>query len=178
MMVELPTAADAIDAFVDGVAFRTIGTNDLCHFMKGRTERQDKPLEDPYDPAIFHKIYGVIHHGVVNDVPTGVCGDMAGTVLGAMTLVGMYEVAGEDNPDTKIGPELSMLAMNIPKVKYGLMGVNAADLREVVRETLQLSDPTKKSFKLHDETQTIAHLKTRLKERGIDVDAIEERFNT
>jgi len=171
VMVETPSAAMSLAALREGVDFWSIGTNDLAHYVLSKPERQDQPDRDPYVPTVFHTINRVIHAGVVNGMPTGVCGDMAGTKLGALTLVGMYELAREDvveEQNVRVSPELSMVSHNIPDIKEVLCKVKASDLKDAVRDTLKKSDPEKTNAPLKNDADVIRHLRRKLAEKGIE----------
>jgi phosphotransferase system enzyme I (PtsI) len=77
MMVEVPSAAIAIDRF--DAAFLSIGTNDLAQYVTA-CDRSNGMLADlcsPLDPAVLALIRDVADHGRRRGLEVSVCGDMA-----------------------------------------------------------------------------------------------------
>ena len=80
MMVEVPTAALAIDLF--DAAFFSIGSNDLIQYLTAtsRDSRNLAPLHDPLQPAVLRLIREVVEHANARRIPVSLCGDMASDV--------------------------------------------------------------------------------------------------
>jgi phosphoenolpyruvate-protein kinase (PTS system EI component) len=172
IMTETPAAVDALSALLKIAKFQSMGTNDYAHYSLGRETRQDRPDVDPYAPSVFNGIYRTIYEGVRRSVPTSICGDMASKKLGAVTLLGMYEVAMEElgrKPSEGITPELSMTAIRVPVIKELLMGVEASKVKGVVREVLALSHPKQSDPQLKSEADVIRELTRGFTELGINL---------
>lgn len=78
IMVEVPAVAIAPELFVKA-AFFSIGTNDLTQFImaSSREETSTPDLQDAAHPAVARLIAGVTAYGRANQIPVGLCGDMA-----------------------------------------------------------------------------------------------------
>jgi phosphoenolpyruvate-protein phosphotransferase len=80
IMVEVPSAAIAIDTLLDAVDFVSIGTNDLVQYMMAAD--RDNPnvayLCDPLSPAVLRVLHHVIQACRKQEVDVSVCGEMAG----------------------------------------------------------------------------------------------------
>ncbi|MFL2656865.1 MAG: phosphoenolpyruvate--protein phosphotransferase [Burkholderiaceae bacterium] len=81
-MIEVPSAAIAIDSLLPFLDFVSIGTNDLIQYTLAidRTNRFVSGLYDPEHPAILELIKGVVSMCKKNNVPVSICGEMAGNV--------------------------------------------------------------------------------------------------
>ena len=81
-MIEVPSAAIAIDSLLPFLDFVSIGTNDLIQYTLAidRTNRFVSGLYDPEHPAILELIKGVVTMCKKNNVPVSICGEMAGNV--------------------------------------------------------------------------------------------------
>ena len=91
MMVEVPSAIVMLDAFVEEVDFISIGTNDLIQYTLA-VDRSNKDVASLYtaaDPAILRQISLAIKVAGLADVPVGLCGQMSGSPLYTMLLLGL-----------------------------------------------------------------------------------------
>jgi len=75
IMVEVPAAAIAIDAF--DADFYSLGTNDLAQYVAaaGRDIGAVADLADPLQPAVMRLIEHVARHGEVSARAVSICGD-------------------------------------------------------------------------------------------------------
>jgi phosphotransferase system enzyme I (PtsI) len=91
MMVETPAAAMMADRFVEEVDFLSIGTNDLIQYTLAvdRTNKDVVGLYNPVDPAVLKLIALAIEAAERKQVPIGMCGQMSGSPLYTMLLLGM-----------------------------------------------------------------------------------------
>ena len=119
IMVEVPSAVLLAPELVRRVAFMSIGTNDLTQYLfaADRTNAALEPYRDSLSPAVMRAIGAVVAAAVPAGVSVAVCGELAGTVDGALALVGL----GVD--------ELSMDPGSIDRVRLALSESSAADLR-------------------------------------------------
>jgi phosphotransferase system enzyme I (PtsI) len=78
IMVEVPAAAIAIDAF--DAAFYSIGSNDLTQYVMAAARDLDTvaALNDPVNPAVLRLITQVTAHGVATGRKVSLCGDAGG----------------------------------------------------------------------------------------------------
>ena len=79
-MIEVPSAAIAINSLLPHLDFVSLGTNDLIQYTLAidRTNRFVSGLYDPEHPAILELIKGVVTMCKKNNVPVSICGEMAG----------------------------------------------------------------------------------------------------
>ncbi len=91
MMVEVPAAVVMLDRFIDDVDFLSIGTNDLIQYTLA-VDRSNKDVADMYtaaDPAVLRLIRMAIDTANQHGVPVNLCGQMSGSSLYTMLLLGM-----------------------------------------------------------------------------------------
>lgn len=131
IMVEIPAAAVSADRLAREVDFFSIGTNDLSQYTMAadRTNSAVAGLTNAFQPAVLRLIHQVIQAAHAHGKWVGMCGELAGEPLAAPLLVGM----GLD--------EFSMSAPMIPVIKQILRGLNAAEMKELVEEVLDLDSP-------------------------------------
>ena len=91
MMVEVPSAVIIIDQFVEEVDFLSIGTNDLIQYTLA-VDRSNKDVAGLYnaaDPAVLRLIAMAIEAGRNKPIPVNLCGQMSGSPIYTMLLLGM-----------------------------------------------------------------------------------------
>lgn len=91
MMVETPAAAVMADRFVEEVDFISIGTNDLIQYTLAvdRGNKDVVELYNPLDPAVLKLIDLTIKAADQKKTPVSMCGQMSGSPLHTMLLLGM-----------------------------------------------------------------------------------------
>lgn len=91
MMVETPAAVMMIDHFVEEVDFLSIGTNDLIQYTLAvdRNNKDVVGLYNPADPAVLMLISKAIQAADRKQLPINMCGQMSGSPLYTMLLLGM-----------------------------------------------------------------------------------------
>ena len=95
IMVEVPSVAVCVDAFLPHVDFLSIGTNDLTQYVMAadRMSPDLAALTDPWQPAVLRLIAQVAAAGRLGvdgrQVPVGVCGEAAADPYLACVLVGL-----------------------------------------------------------------------------------------
>ncbi len=79
-MIEVPAAAIALPAFIGGVDFLSIGTNDLVQYLLAADRNNEAltSLYTPLHPAVIRLIRDVIRLGQKRGKPVAVCGEIAG----------------------------------------------------------------------------------------------------
>jgi phosphotransferase system enzyme I (PtsI) len=128
MMVEVPSAVITLDRFVEEVDFFSIGTNDLIQYALA-VDRSNKDVASLYtasDPSILRMIDMAVRIAVENEVPISMCGQMCGSPLYTMLLLGMGLRS------------LSVTPAAIPEIKQVCRKVSLEDCQRVAKRALQL----------------------------------------
>jgi phosphotransferase system enzyme I (PtsP) len=110
VMVEVPALLFQLPALLTRVDFLSVGTNDLAQFLFA-SDRGNPRLTDRYDtlaPAFLRVLGQVAREARTYGVPVSVCGEMAGSPLDAMALVGLGLRSLSMNPGG-IGPVKAMI---------------------------------------------------------------------
>jgi phosphotransferase system enzyme I (PtsI) len=128
MMVEVPSVVVMLDRFVDEVDFFSIGTNDLIQYALA-VDRSNKDVANLYtasDPSILRLIDMAVRTARESEVPISMCGQMCGSPLYTMLLLGMGLRS------------LSVTPAAIPEIKQVCRKVSLADCQRVAKRALQL----------------------------------------
>ena len=90
-MVEVPAAVIMAEELAQEVDFFSIGTNDLIQFTLAVDRANEKIAElfEPNSPAVWRQIKSVIEVARRHGIQACVCGEMAGSPLAAIVLIGM-----------------------------------------------------------------------------------------
>jgi phosphoenolpyruvate-protein kinase (PTS system EI component) len=129
MMVELPAAAVGLHAFADLIEFVSLGTNDLTQYALGADrELQLGPGLNELNPGVLRLIGSCLESAARLGLEAGVCGEMAGTVEGAIFLAG----AGATS--------LSMGADSLARVLRTLVRVGIERCREAATTAMNAPD--------------------------------------
>jgi phosphotransferase system enzyme I (PtsI) len=128
-MIELPSAALTADLLAREADFFSIGTNDLIQYSLAvdRSNERVAYLYESSHPAVLRMIRNVIESGHSNNIPVGMCGEMAGDSVMTLILLGL----GLD--------EFSMPSLAIPQIKYIIRAITIQEAKEIAREALTLS---------------------------------------
>jgi phosphotransferase system enzyme I (PtsP) len=125
-MLEVPAQAETLDIQLPKIDYLSIGTNDLTQFLFA-ADRANPRLAERYDwlsPAILRFLRRVVREAAAHKVPLGVCGEMGGRALEAMTLIG-------------IGVErLSITPVAVGPIKAMVRSLDRAKLMPVLAEML------------------------------------------
>lgn len=147
MMVEVPAAVMMIDNFVDEVDFISIGTNDLIQYTLA-VDRSNKDVAGLYnacDPAVLKLIDLALKAANRANVPVNVCGQMSGSSLYTMLLLGMG-LRRFSVPPSAI-PEIKKVCreVTIPQceavARRALTMENAQNIKSYLREELKRALP-------------------------------------
>jgi phosphotransferase system enzyme I (PtsP) len=109
-MLEVPALAETLDLLLPRLDFLSIGTNDLTQFLFA-ADRSNPKLAERYDwlsPAILRFLSRVVRQAQAAEVPVGVCGEMGGRTLEAMTLIGLGLTRFSITP-VAVGPIKAMI---------------------------------------------------------------------
>jgi phosphotransferase system enzyme I (PtsP) len=137
MMVEVPSAVQLADRFIQEVDFFSVGTNDLIQYLLAvdRNNRKVASLYEPLHPAVLRGVASVVRVANEAGKPVSLCGEMAADPVCTLVLIGMGL------------RDLSMSAFFIPVIKRLIRSVDIAAAERVTAEALDLS--TVKEVKRH-----------------------------
>jgi multiphosphoryl transfer protein len=129
IMVEVPAAALAAEAFAPEVDFFSIGTNDLVQYTMAAERGNDAVagLADGLHPAVLRLIRGVAEAAEAQGKWVGVCGELGADLPAVPVLVGLGV------------SELSVNPPAIPATKEAVRQVDAGAAATLVDEALRLS---------------------------------------
>ncbi len=130
VMLEIPSAILAADAYFGSIAFASLGTNDLTQYTLA-VDRGNPSLEryrDALHPAVLRLIAMAVESADRAGTALSVCGEMAGDPVAALALVGLGV------------RQLSMGAASLPAVRRAIRGAHASALAAEGRAAL--SDPS------------------------------------
>lgn len=130
VMIEVPSLIFLRQQVVRMVDFLAVGTNDLTQYMlaASRTNPQVATLYQEFDPSMVHSLRLLAKTAHEAKKPIGICGELAGTVEGAVLCIGMgYDV-------------LSMNATHIPRVKWVIRNITMTNCRRIVARVLRMSN--------------------------------------
>ena len=133
IMIEVPSAVLLADVLAKEVDFFSIGTNDLIQYSLAidRGNEYVAHLYEPLHPGVLRMIYRTIEAAHEAGIEAAVCGEMAGEPMYLPVLIGM----GLD--------ELSMNALDIPKIKRMIRMSNQNQCCALVRDLLECSTAQK-----------------------------------
>jgi phosphotransferase system enzyme I (PtsP) len=133
-MFEVPALLFDLETFLSRVDFVSIGSNDLMQFLfaADRTNARVASRFDVLTPSPLRALRSLIQAAERHDVPVTLCGEMAGSPLEAMTLIGLGLRSLSMAP-ASIGPIKSMiLSLNAKKTAAcveALLKEGAKDVR-------------------------------------------------
>lgn len=81
-MIEVPSAAIAIESLIPHIDFASLGTNDLIQYTLAidRTNNKVSHLYDPGHPAVQFLIENVIRSCIKEECPVSICGELANDI--------------------------------------------------------------------------------------------------
>lgn len=130
IMVETPSAALQINAFAQEVDFFSLGTNDLIQYTLAvdRCNEKVASLFSSTHPAVLRLIKEVIRSGQRYSVPVSVCGEMAGSIIHTMLLLGLGLKVFSCTPPA------------IPEIKKVIRSVTMEQASAVARRVLSFNN--------------------------------------
>ncbi len=143
MMVETPAAVLMADRFVEEVDFLSLGTNDLIQYTLAvdRSNKDVVGLYNPADPAVLKLIAIAIEAAGRKQLPISMCGQMSGSPLYTMLLLGMglrqFSVTPSAIPEVKnicrsvTIPECQAVAGRVKGME------NARDVKSYLKEEVR-----------------------------------------
>jgi phosphotransferase system enzyme I (PtsI) len=140
IMIEVPGAALAADAFAAESDFFALGTNDLTQYTLAidRGDEQVAYLYNPLHPAVLRLIQFSAEAARRARIPISVCGEIAGEPRYTALLLGL----GIDT--------LSMAGRNLPRVKQRVRCIDLASARRVAAEIMLLADEQRIARRIDD----------------------------
>ena len=130
IMIEVPGAALAADAFAQEADFFAIGTNDLTQYTLAidRGDEQVAHLYNPVHPAVLRLIQFTTEAATRAGIPVSVCGEIAGDPRYTSLLLGLGIRS------------LSMAPANLPRVKQRLRMMTMTEAVRMARKIMEQSD--------------------------------------
>jgi len=129
VMVEVPAAVYQARQLAREVDFLAVGSNDLTQYMLA-VDRNNPRVADLFretHPAVLTALRDVARAAHAENTIVGICGELAGTPIGAVLLLAMgYWV-------------LSMNATNLPKVKWVIRNIKRSDARRMLTQVLKMN---------------------------------------
>lgn len=116
IMLEVPSLVFMLPQLAHRVDFISIGTNDLTQYLLAvdRNNTHVALLYDNLHPALLRSLNIIALECQRYQLPVSVCGEMAGTPMGALLLIGLGF------------RQLSMSGRSLPRVKYLLRHLDPA----------------------------------------------------
>jgi phosphotransferase system enzyme I (PtsI) len=129
IMVETPAAVMIADTLARESDFFSIGTNDLIQYTLAvdRGNARIAHLYEPLHPAVLRAIHRVVRAGHSQNIPVGICGEMAADPISAAILIGL----GLD--------ELSTSPYLLPEIKTLTRSITFSEAKEIAAMCLTLS---------------------------------------
>jgi len=130
VMIEVPAAVYQAQEIARKVDFLAVGSNDLTQYMLAvdRNNSRVASLYRDVHPAVIQALRLVADGCHAEQKPLGICGELAGTPIGAVLLVAMgYDV-------------LSMNAINLPRIKWVVRNLALSDAKSMLSEVLTMTD--------------------------------------
>lgn len=129
IMIEIPSAAIISDILAKESDFFSIGTNDLIQYTTAvdRMNQQIADLYTPFNPSVLRLIKTVIENGHKNNIPVGMCGEVAGNPK----LIPLLLSYGLD--------EFSMGAGAMLKAKKIIRSTDSSELKEMADHVMTLA---------------------------------------
>ena len=127
-MIEVPALLYQLESLCDEVDFLAVGSNDLTQYMLAvsRTNPRVAPLYQEFHPAVLRALRDMAKTAHRKAHGIGICGELAGTVEGAVILVGMgYDV-------------LSMNATNLPRIRWMIRNIRTISCLRIASRVLKM----------------------------------------
>jgi phosphotransferase system enzyme I (PtsI) len=130
IMIEVPGAALAADAFALESDFFAIGTNDLTQYTLAidRGDEQVAHLYNPVHPAVLRLIQFATEAALRAGIPISVCGEIAGDPRYTALLLGLGIRS------------LSMAPANLPRVKQRLRLMTMVEATRMAQHVMEQTD--------------------------------------
>jgi len=130
VMIEVPAAVYQARLLAREADFLAVGSNDLTQYMLAvdRNNARVAQLYQDVHPAVVTALREVARAAHAEDTGIGICGEFAGTPIGAVLLMAMgYHV-------------LSMNATHLPNVKWVIRNIKRSDARRMLARVLRMDN--------------------------------------
>lgn len=130
VMIEVPAVIYQARQIAKEVDFLAVGSNDLTQYMLAvsRNNPRVADLYQEFHPAVLRALRELAKAAHSEGKGIGICGEMAGTVEGAVLCIGMgYDV-------------LSMNATNLLKIKWVIRNISRTGCRRILARVLRMDD--------------------------------------
>ena len=141
VMIEVPAAVYQAREIARRVDFLAVGSNDLTQYMLAvdRNNPRVASLYQDVHPSVVHALKLVADSSHAEDKALGICGELAGTPVGAVLLLAMgYDV-------------LSMNAINLPRIKWVVRNLRLTDAKKMLTNVLTMSDSEEIEFYMREQ---------------------------
>lgn len=141
VMVEVPAAVYQARQLAKEADFLAVGSNDLTQYMLAvdRNNPRVAQLYKEVHPAVIMALREVARAAHAEQKGLGICGEFAGTPVGAVLLMAMgYHV-------------LSMNATHLPKVKWVIRQIKRTDARRMLAKVLRMQSAEEVSAFMHQQ---------------------------
>ena len=131
-MIEVPALIFQIRSIAEHVDFLAVGSNDLTQYLLAvsRNNARVVDLYREFHPSVLIALNSIVKDAHRADTSISICGEMAGTIEGAVLLLAM----GYDS--------LSMNATHIPRVKWLIRNLSYKSCQELLVAVLAMEDAT------------------------------------
>ena len=131
-MIEVPALIFQIPTIARHVDFLSVGSNDLTQYLLAVSRNNSRVVDlyREFHPAVLIALDSIVKDAHDADTSISICGEMAGTIEGAVLLLAM----GFDS--------LSMNATHIPRVKWVIRNLSQTFSRQLLTEVLNMEDAT------------------------------------
>ncbi|GAB3276854.1 phosphoenolpyruvate--protein phosphotransferase [Parahaliea aestuarii] len=130
IMVEVPAAISLLPTWATRIDFVSIGSNDLSQYLLA-LDRNNPRVASAYDhlhPAVLREVSRIALCARDSGLPLSLCGEMASDPAAVLVLAGLGVRT------------LSMSASKIPRIKWLLRSIAAADATTLAQQVLQMED--------------------------------------
>ena len=141
VMIEVPAAVYQAQEIARKVDFLAVGSNDLTQYMLAvdRNNPRVASLYRDVHPAVIKALSVVAQGCHAESKPLGICGELAGTPVGAVLLVAMgYDV-------------LSMNSINLPRIKWVIRNLALNDAERMLENVLTMSEAGEVEFYMREQ---------------------------
>jgi len=139
VMVEVPAAVYQARQLAKQADFLAVGSNDLTQYMLAvdRNNPRVARIYQELHPAVITALREVARAAHAEEKPVGICGEFAGTPVGAVLLMAMGYVV------------LSMNATHLPKVKWVIRQIKRTDARRMLARVLRMQSAEEVTAFMH-----------------------------
>ncbi|MDP4529467.1 phosphoenolpyruvate--protein phosphotransferase [Alkalimonas delamerensis] len=139
VMIEVPSIMYQLNELASKVDFCSVGTNDLTQYLLAvdRNNARVASLYDAMHPAVLRALHQMGKQLQALQLPTSICGELAGEPAGVLLLAAM----GYDS--------FSMNSSQLAKIKWLLRRVQLTELQALLHDALQSESPKAVRQKVH-----------------------------